>query len=79
MSRELSFTGWWEGDVEYSCDNCGKTVKIPFDDEASAKAYKEQRATLKNDHGWTFTKVNDVFVEFCCEACRNAYIRRNTI
>lgn len=23
MSRELEFTGWWEGEAVYRCDHCG--------------------------------------------------------
>lgn len=27
MGRELYFDGWWDGDAEFWCDCCGKTVK----------------------------------------------------
>ena len=36
MSRELVFDGYWEGTADYSCDQCGKTVKFRFDSEESA-------------------------------------------
>jgi len=77
--RELNFDGWWEGDVEYSCDECRKTVKFRFDDEDSAKNAKGQRNALRRKRGWVFTKVNNQFRDFCSERCRNNYIRRNTI
>ena len=33
MSRELEFSGYWEGDAVYSCDNCGAQQSFPFDSE----------------------------------------------
>lgn len=78
MSTQLNFDGYWEGIAEYSCDNCGKTVKFRFDDEESGKDYKGRRTQLKEKFGWQFTKVNDIWVEFCSETCRNSYIRKNT-
>lgn len=72
--RELDFNGWWTGDVEYSCDTCGKVHRIEFDDEESSKDYRGQLSILRKE-GWIFDKVNGNFVDFCCEACRNRYIR----
>lgn len=79
MSRELMFDGYWEGEVEYTCDCCHKVVKFRFDDEESAKNNNGQRKALQRKRGWIFTKVNGHFVDFCSEDCRNAYIRKNTI
>ena len=78
MSRELEFDGWWEGNAAYSCDNCGKDRKFRFDGEDEAKDYDTQRECLR-DEGWLFTKINGRYHDFCSEACRNAFIRRNTI
>lgn len=79
MGRELYFDGWWEGDAEFWCDCCGKTVKFSFDDEDSAKNAKGQRDALHRKRGWIFTKVNDQWADFCSESCRNKYIREQTL
>lgn len=79
MSRDLNFDGYWEGEAVYSCDNCQKEHKFRFDDETEAKNAKEHRATLRQRFGWITTKVEGVWIDVCCEKCRNDYIRRNTI
>ena len=75
--RRNAFTGWWEGDTVYMCDNCGATEEIPFSDQDEANDYKAQRAVLR-DKGWQATKVKDEWKDFCCEKCRNDYIRKHT-
>jgi hypothetical protein len=77
MSRELEFDGWWEGEIVYTCDSCHKEIHYPFTSEEEAKSYAE-KADLKKK-GWLFTKVGGRFIDTCCEACRNKYIRMNTI
>lgn len=77
MSRELEFDGYWEGDIVYSCDCCHKEVRFPFTSEEEAKSYAERSDLRKK--GWIFTKVNNRFIDACCENCRNKYIRLNTI
>lgn len=79
MSKELSFDGWWEGHAEYTCDNCGKTECFPFTDEEEAKDSRSHRKALRDDYGWITTKVEGQWHDFCCEACKNAWIRKNTI
>jgi hypothetical protein len=75
MSRDLEFTGWWEGDAVYSCDCCGKSEPFAFDSEdIDSKAH---RAELRK-RGWNFCKVDGEFRDFCSERCRNQYIRNNT-
>lgn len=76
MSRELEFDGWWEGEVVYSCDCCGKRAKFRFDCEDID--YAEQRSELRS-RGWIFTMVNGRWKDFDSEKCRNKYIRDNTI
>lgn len=80
MARELEFDGYWEGNVCYTCDcsECRKSVKIRFDSESGAKDFKAERVILKQ-HGWSATKVNGNFRDFCSESCRNKFIRYNTI
>lgn len=79
MSKELVFDGWWEGQAEYSCDECHKTEYFLFSDEEDAKNSRKHRKSLKEDYGWIFTKVDGEYKDFCSEACRNKYIRKNTI
>ncbi len=80
MGRELDFgTGYWEGDVVYSCDCCKKRVRFEFWTEDEANDAKRQRAALQRKRGWIFTKVNGEWKDFCSEKCRNQYIREKTI
>lgn len=80
MGRELDFgTGYWEGDVVYSCDCCKKKVRFEFWTEDEANDTKRQRAALQRKRGWIFTKVNGEWKDFCSEKCRNQYIREKTI
>ena len=77
--RDLSFTGYWEGSVDYTCDGCHKVgFHIIFTDEDEAKNYKEEKKKLR-DNGWIITQVDGIWHEFCCEKCRNDFIRKNTI
>lgn len=74
MSRDLEFTGWWQGDAVYSCDNCGCSEAFVFDSEdIDSKAH---RAELRK-RDWIFTKVEGEWKDFCCEKCRNDYIKKN--
>jgi hypothetical protein len=77
MSKELNFDGYWEGEAVYTCDCCGKRYKFRFDSEDEAKS-KTHRENLRG-MGWMVTKVNGRFIDVCSEACRNKYIRNNTI
>lgn len=76
--RELVFDGWWEGDVEFTCDNCGKTVKFRFDDEESARNVSGQRNALRHKRNWRFDRVNGTYVDACSEKCRIEYIKKHT-
>ena len=60
------------------CDNCGKEFLYPFFDEDELRDYADQKKKLKAE-GWITTKVNDQWRDFCDEACRNSYIKKNTI
>ena len=76
MSRELVFDGWWEGEAVYTCDCCHCTQKYRFDSEDIDS--KSHRSDLRSK-GWQMVKVNNVWRDFCSEACRNKYIRNQTI
>lgn len=74
MSRELNFSGWWEGDAQYFCDECGKHEDFLFDSEdIDSKAH---RAELRKE-GWITTKVGGQWKDFCSEKCRNSYIKKH--
>jgi MYM-type zinc finger with FCS sequence motif len=74
MSRELEFTGWWEGNTVYSCDNCHQSEEFPFDSEdIDSRAHR----TELRKKGWNCTKVNGEWKDFCSEKCRNDYIKKN--
>ena len=76
MARELNFDGYWEGDAVYCCDECGKeSQRFRFDSDDVGS--NEHRAELRK-RGWIITKVNDKFKDFCCENCRNSYIKKHT-
>lgn len=77
MSRSLEFDGWWEGDVVFTCDNCGKTVKFRFDDQESAQNASGQMAALRKKRGWEFLKFRAILRDFCCTKCRDEYIKNN--
>lgn len=79
MARNLDFgQGYWEGDVVYACDCCGKKVRFEFWSEDEANNVKGQRDALRRKRGWQFTKIKGDFFDFCSEMCRNKYIRENT-
>lgn len=62
--------------LAYSCDCCGKDVSFPFDSEdIDSKAHRKE---LRERLGWITTKVDGEWHDFCCEACRNKYIRDTT-
>ncbi len=74
--RDLEFSGYWEGEAVYSCDCCGKNVSFPFDSEdIDSKAHRKE---LRERLEWITTKVDGEWHDFCCEACRNKYIRDTT-
>jgi hypothetical protein len=79
MAMEFDFDGYWEGDVVYQCDNCKNTHRFPFTSEEEAKDYRNQKSILTDKYGWTSTKVNGRWHDFCSEECRNRYIRLNTL
>ncbi len=76
MSRELNFTGWWEGDAVYYCDECGKRSQdFPFD--SSDIDSKGHRSELRQTDGWITIKIGGKWHDFCCEKCRNAFIKKH--
>lgn len=79
MSRDTNFTGWWEGEVEITCDGCGKKhIVFKCFDENDFKNYDREKAAKKKE-GWITTKVNGHLCEFCSYECRDQFIKKNTI
>ena len=65
-----------EDDCCGECDCCGKDISFPFDSEdIDSKAHRKE---LRERLGWITTKVDGEWHDFCCEACRNKYIRDTT-
>lgn len=77
MSRELDFDGFWQGHVIYSCDGpqCRSEELFRFDDEDEVYS-QEYIQELRQRKGWITTKVNGQWRDFCCETCRNNYIKK---
>lgn len=75
--RDLEFDGYWEGDAVYYCDNPGCKVHKSFRFDSEDVDSKGHRAELRKQ-GWITTKVNGEWKDFCCENCRNQYIKTQT-
>lgn len=76
MSKEIDWSEiHGEGDVVCTCDNCGHQERFPFED--STPDYKGVQGKLFS-MGWTSCKVHSSWRDFCCEYCRNQYIKKHT-
>lgn len=64
-----------EGDIVCTCDSCGEEYRYPFEDQFVD--YRGAQRAIR-DEGWTSCIINDEWHDFCCEACRNDYIKKNT-
>ena len=61
-----------EGTIVCKCDRCGKKEEHPFDNgHPDFKSFQKKLFGM----GW---KSVQVFGDFCCEDCRNEYIKNNT-
>ena len=76
MSKEVEWgLAYGEGQVVCSCDNCHSDERFDFED--NNPDYPEcQRKLLFR--GWVSTKFHGVWKDFCCETCRNEYIKSHT-
>lgn len=76
MSKEVEWGQiYGEGEVICTCDTCGHQKRFPFED--SSPDYRGVQGQLFNI-GWTSCKVKGSWHDFCCEYCRNKYIKENT-
>ncbi len=75
MSKEIE---WGEmhgcGDILCTCDGCGDEEAIPFEDGPDFRSAQNELKAM----GWRSTQIQGDWHDFCCEDCRNDYIRNNT-
>lgn len=75
MSKEVEWgVIHGEGTIVCTCDNCGCEEEIEFD--GGRPDYREAQDEIE-DLGWMSTKVNGEWYDFCCESCRNQFIKNN--
>lgn len=73
--KEVSWSEiYGEGTIVSNCDQCSSCEEYEFED--GYPDYKSAQAELR-DIGWTSTKVNGEWCDFCSEECRNQYIKDN--
>lgn len=60
---------WGETSVSIECDNCGESSY------ASGENLQECMDQFKEEEGWCFKLIGDHWHDFCCQACRNEYLR----
>ena len=64
-----------EGTIVCKCDRCGKTEEHPFDNgHPDFKSFQKKLFGM----GWKSVQVFGEWHDFCCEDCRNEYIKNNT-
>lgn len=75
----MKFVDWsedtyGEGEIVATCDNCGKEERSDTftDNEVDYRSF--QRELFKK--GWISTRVNYRYKDFCCEKCRNDFIKK---
>lgn len=74
MSKEVDWgVIHGEGDIVCTCDECGNEHLVPFEDQQVD--YREAQRAIE-DEGWGSCQVNGEWKDFCCETCRNNYIKK---
>lgn len=61
-----------EGKVVCSCDRC--TQEVEFEFENNTPDYKSVQNEIRK-LGWLSCKVQGKWRDFCCEKCRNEFIK----
>lgn len=75
MSKYVDWSEYYgEGDIVCNCEQCDKEERIEF--ENNSPDYKEAQKVL-NELGWISCMINGKWYDFCCEDCRNEYIKNN--
>lgn len=62
-----------EGDIVSTCEMCGLEHRYPFEDQDVD--YREAQRAIESE-GWTSCMVKEEWHDFCCEKCRNDYIKK---
>lgn len=74
MSKEIEWSELYGvGTIVCTCDNCSAEEKFDFED--NNPNFKAAQNLLRSI-GWVSCKVNGEWRDFCCERCRNSYIKR---
>lgn len=75
MSKEVEWgVIHGEGEIICTCDACGDEYAFPFED--GQVDYREAQRAIEEE-GWTSCQVNGEWHDFCCEKCRNDYIKKH--
>lgn len=64
-----------EGNIVCTCDNCGREHEVDFD--GGAPDFREAQAEIRS-MGWQSLKIGGEWRDFCCEKCRNQFIKNNS-
>ena len=62
-----------EGEIVCTCDHCGYKERIDFYDGPDFREAQEE--LMKT--GWTSSKINGEWCDFCSMDCRNSFIKKN--
>lgn len=75
MSKQIEWSEYYGvGEIVCTCDECSAYEKFDFDD--NSPDFKEAQSKIKR-LGWTSLQVQGKWKDFCCEECRNDYIRHH--
>lgn len=74
MSKEIEWSELYGvGTIVCTCDNCSAEENFDFED--NNPNFKAAQNLLRSI-GCVSCKVNGEWRDFCCERCRNSYIKR---
>lgn len=72
MSKEIEWgDSFGEGEIGCFCDECGDVESIPFE---NGPDFRDAQQALKA-MGWRSAQIHGEWYDFCCEECRNDYIK----
>ena len=75
MSKEIEWSELYGvGDVICCCDTCSTYERFEFEDNnPDYKCIQKELRKL----GWMSLKIGETWHDFCCEQCRNTYIKEH--
>lgn len=74
MSKEVDWSFiHGAGDIVCTCDQCGEEERIEFD---NGPDFREAQREIEG-MGWTSSRINGEWFDFCSMDCRNAYVKEN--